>query len=303
MKFLGTLLTAAALFSSCAFSAPLDESNLLAVRVDRRAGAAQNTGGTQASGSGSSNLPDYDIETVLKSWVQKTHVQERLAAVCTTDGGWESWAQYEVEQEFRKAFSIKKKDQIREVHVYENAKEAADFVLPATDKLKGMIIELKCENKNTNKGKAMKNKVQGDIDKEKNLKADYKGYTFRVLAMAYSADAGTVIEGLGLTAIPGVEVDQVSSSDESDSGKSSDGEGDTLKVYQKTVSTGSATAAPGTGDDDGVDDITKGVDNLTTDDKTKDKSKDKSKDTKDKSKDTKDKTKDTKSKTKDKGGK
>lgn len=107
-----------------------------------------------------------------------------------------------------------------------------------------------------------------------------------------SISRSNCIGGLGLAAIPGVEVDQVSSSDESDDGKSSDREGDTLKLYQKTVPTGSA--------DDGVDEITKGVNDLTTDDKTNDESKD---NLKDKTKDKSSKDKSSRDKSKDKGGK
>lgn len=117
---------------------------------------------------------------------------------------------------------------------------------------KGMIIELKCENRNTNKGSAMKAKVQADIDKEKKVQSKYKEYSLNVLAMAYSADAGKAVESLGLTAIEDATIRQDSSSDESESDEPGT-QDDILMVYRKEVST-----------DDGVDAITQGVAGLTT---------------------------------------
>lgn len=235
---------------------------MLAVRV-KDTDATKNTGATkdaganqesgQASSSGSKHLPDYDIDTVIKEWFTKK-ADGRLDSVCTTDGGWEGWAQLELEQEFKTTFQLGKKAKVREGHVYRNDREAADFVLKADAKNKGMIIELKCENRKTNKGSAMEAKVQTDIKKEKNLKPEYKKYSFIVLAMAYSEEAERVIENLGLTAIEGAEVDQVSSSDESESeGNGASDQTDTLRVYRKEISSG-----------DGVDEITQGVAGLST---------------------------------------
>ena len=66
-----------------------------------------------------------------------------------------------------------------------------------------------CGDKYANRGSAMKDSVQGEIDREKDLKEKYKGYTFEVVAMAYSKVAETAVKGLGLAAMPGIEVDQV----------------------------------------------------------------------------------------------
>lgn len=124
-----------------------------------------------------------------------------------------------------------------------------------------MIIELKCENKNTNKGSVLKAPVEKDIQKAKELKSEYKAYTFKVVAMAYSVKAEQALEGIGMQAMSGIEQPQKSDLSSED---------DVLKVYWKIVESASS--------DDGVDELTQGMDNLNTDDKKADKTKDKTKD-------------------------
>lgn len=278
MKFLASLLTATALLSSCVSAIPLTEDHILALRADNgknvdkgkktqttqdtdntqspntaseKPQTTQDTDNPQSTSTASEIKEDYPIEEELKNWIDIDHVKTRLERVCSTQGGSEGWTQFEFEDQFKTAFGISDEHQVREVYVYTPAKQAADLVLPPTEQYNGMIIELKCENKNTNFGGAMKKIVSDDIEKEKELKPQYKGYTFRVLAMAYSEKAGTALENLGLKTMPGVEA------------KLKKG---VVKMYQKTISTGSAG--------DGVDEITQGIGSLNTDDKNEDKNTD-----------------------------
>lgn len=282
MKFLASLLTATALLSSCISALPLTEDHILALRVDngkdvdndKKTQTTQNTENSQSPGAESkiSKKKIYDIEEVFKEWFGDPKVQETLGGMCLQDGGWEGWAQVELDKRFRKFFGLHKKTRIREFKVYNGKRKAADFLLPETDEYDGMILELKCENKNTNSGEKLKDLVEKDIKKEKGLKPAYKTHSFRVIAMAWSEEAETAIEGLGLEVIPDIEAEMTSSSDSSEgdeSGKESDKSSnarDILRIYQKIISTGSAG--------DGVDEITQGIGSLSTGDKNEDKNTD-----------------------------
>lgn len=254
MKLTTSLLTVAALLSSCVSSIPFGIHNGLpepdlAVRTGKE---------------------DYPIGEEIARWLEKQKGQ--LQHVCTTTGGWEGTAQLGLEKVFKKAYDISTKKahkNIREARVYTKTTEAADFALPPSDTYNGMIIELKCENRNSNAGAKMKTRVAGDINKAKNVKNEYKDYTFVVVAMAYSQEAeNELTKTLGLTQIQGAEItiegsdysssqsgsnngdkkedsDTEMTSDKSD-GDSESGQSDskesatsstdvTLKVYQKKI--------------------------------------------------------------------
>ncbi|KAF1923087.1 uncharacterized protein M421DRAFT_333181 [Didymella exigua CBS 183.55] len=180
MKSLITLLSAAALLASGISAAPSGERGAIEARVTR----------------------DYDIDTAIVNWMKKPLVQKRLKGVCSTDGGWEVWAQVELEDEFKEGFALDENLSIREkTEVYMNSKRA-DFVLPETNRVKGMIIELKCENKNEQKGSAIKTPVGKDKDKKFDVKPAFAGYTFVALTMAYSPEADKALTKIGMHAIP-----------------------------------------------------------------------------------------------------
>lgn len=95
---------------------------------------------------------------------------------------------------------------IREIPDVFRDKKRADFVLPVTTLLRGMMIELKCENKGEQKGAAVAPAVGKDEDKKYSVKAAYQDYTFVTLAIAYSAEAEAALVKIGMKAIPGSSV-------------------------------------------------------------------------------------------------
>lgn len=138
--------------------------------------------------------------------MEKPNTKDRLGTACNTNGGWESWAQIEIEAEFRSEFAIPQSVDIREPVVYDKSstdkgEPRADFLLPETKKNKGMIIELKCENKKSNKETVMGSRVTGDKKKHHQLKPQYKSHTFTVLAIAWTDTAKEAIAKVGLHAV------------------------------------------------------------------------------------------------------
>lgn len=178
MKFFITLLSAAALLASCVSAAPT------VVKPTQ----------------------DYNIEKPIAAWSQRANVKKTFERVCATSGGWEGWAQVELEDAFMDEFGFDPSTSIREIPDVFRDKKRADFVLPVTTLLKGMIIELKCENKGEQKGSAVAPAVGKDEDKKYSVKAAYKDYTFITLAMAYSVEAETALVKIGMKAIPGSSV-------------------------------------------------------------------------------------------------
>lgn len=182
----------------------------------------------QSSSAGSANLPEFPIEDVFRNWVKDEHAQGRLSRVYSTHANWEGWVRVEIGY----AFSIINKQHVREAEIYQNAEEFADLVLEPDENHKGLIIELVCENKFANKGSSIKDSIQGKMDKKRELKEEYKGYTFRVIALTYSKAAETAVRDLGLAVMPGVEVDQACALDKSKE-ETSDEQPVTLRVFQK----------------------------------------------------------------------
>jgi hypothetical protein len=184
MKSIVSLLSATALLVSYISAAPLAARGAIEARATK----------------------DYDIDTAIVNWMKAPHVKRRFNSVCNTDGGWEVWAQVELEDEFREAFELDKDTSIREKTEVFLTQKRADFVLPESKRTKGMIIELKCENKNEQKGSAIKTPVGKDKDKKFDVKPAYADYTFVALAMAYSQEAETALSKIGMRAIPSAKV-------------------------------------------------------------------------------------------------
>lgn len=117
--------------------------------------------------------------------------------------------QFEFDFYVKKALETRFNQRIRELQVYDGSTKAADFTFPPSQKAKskGMIVELKCENKNSNAGKSLGKAVESDIKKLKGaFKTQYKDYDKVAIAMAYSADAQKAldaIDGMIPLAIPG----------------------------------------------------------------------------------------------------
>lgn len=255
MKLPTSLFAVAALLASCVSSIPLDQPVSvpgLSVRTTSKT--------------------DYDISGPIKNMFDNNHAS--LQGVCQTNGGWEVAVQVLLETELRKSFKFSRKTHasLREKAVYTDSSMAADFVLPETKDKNGMIIELKCENANSNAGAKMQSKVQGDIDKIKKLKDEYKGYKFVVVAMAYSTKAEDALTtGLQLQVIPGavLEIEEsvydgssrASSETQSDSGKDGsdtemkDGSDTEMKDVSDTRSdSGKSDKSQGTKSDSGKSD-------------------------------------------------
>ena len=179
MKFFGTIVAATALFASGISALPVGDLGGL----QRRAPV------------------DYDINKVLVAWMADKKVQRNLVNHCTTRGGWEGWAQGDLETDLRTAFNIK--ETIREVTKVYAGKELADFVLPKTSTHNGMVIELKCENAYGQKGVKISKPVHADIAKRAIVKPGFNDYTFVAIAMAFTPAADTALKKIGMRAIPG----------------------------------------------------------------------------------------------------
>lgn len=179
MKFFGTIVAATALFASGISALPLGDLGGL----QRRAPV------------------DYDINKVLKDWMADPKVRRNLVNHCTTRGGWEGWAQGDLETDFRTAFNIK--ETIREVTQVYAGRELADFVLPKTSTHKGMVIELKCENSYGQKGVKISKPVHDDIAKRAIVKPGFNDHTFVALAMAFTPNAEKALRKIGMRPIDG----------------------------------------------------------------------------------------------------
>lgn len=228
-SFLYILLSASALLGP-AFSQPVESVDDLVARSDvppktpAKQPSIQGGGGqalTPAAPSKTNQMASLDVDTYIKQWMENN--QDKLQySVSTTDGGWESWAQFELEFFIKNKLEMAQKAHVREVRVYEDQHLRADFAFqpPTTSNRKGIILELKCENKNTQGMKAL---VKADIEKlEKPLVAKYiKDYERAAIAMAYTPKAQTDLEALGMVSL-GVNVELMG-----------DEEGKVLRVYRQ----------------------------------------------------------------------
>lgn len=97
--------------------------------------------------------------------------------------------------------------------------------MPKTAEKKGMIIELKCENKNAQSGNAMETPMGTDINKRYKIKPEYQDHQFVALAMAYTPKADEALARIGMRPIPGAAAAIV-------------GHG-TMKAYKEAMTLGS----------------------------------------------------------------
>jgi hypothetical protein len=185
MKLLPTLLSAVALLSSSISAIPLNEYGMIKARAP---------------------TTNYDIDEAVQQWMG-TVSKEEWTNACTTKGGWEGWMQFGFELQLKRLFKLQGHD-LRENSKPYGGKMAADFTLPHTPKVNGMIIELKCENAFSQKGKSLKKPVQEDDAKRLKIHKDYKDYTFVVLAMASTTEGKDAVQhhDIGLLPIQGASV-------------------------------------------------------------------------------------------------
>lgn len=150
------------------------------------------------------SLTDYNIDEPIVQWMENDHTQSMCSTLCHTSGNWEGWAQFELECELMPYLNIVDVSSIREGKVYRGG-HVATFVLPQTAQKRGMVIELSCEDRLGNSGHAMNERVYALKQKAALLKAEYKDYTFIVLAMAYKKATDIALTEGGLTPIAGAQ--------------------------------------------------------------------------------------------------
>lgn len=229
MKYLLCILLSASALLGPAISQPVDSFDVLVAR----AGTPPQTPAKKPviPNDGHVSPPDapskdgkkasIDIDKYISEWMgDKTNKDKLANSASTTNGGWECWAQFELEYYIKKEMQIPTTTKVREVRVYADKNLAADFAFDpiTTSNKKGIILELKCENQNM---QGMKAKVEADIEKlKKPLDAKYKDYDRVAYAMAYTPKAQKEMEELHMTSIgSGVKL-------------LGDQEGKTLKVYR-----------------------------------------------------------------------
>lgn len=229
--FIFILLSASSLLLPAA-SKPLDIPGGLAPRADappetpKKPTIPTKQGSTPPDApSKQGQLAPLAIDRYALEWMQSDTNKDKIAySASTTNGGWESWAQFELEFFIKQKLVVPVTTKVREVRAYADKSLAADFVFdpPPTSKNVGVILELKCENQNM---QGMKAKVQSDIAKlSKPLDAKYQKYEKMVLAMAYSPKVQKDLRDLGMVPLGGgVQLM---------GGES----GNTLQIFHKTVS-------------------------------------------------------------------
>lgn len=171
-----------------------------------------------AVGKGNPKNP-FPLDDLFKDWLKDENTQKLLAfAAQFTDGGYEGFAQVAFDFAVHKADYVTMKPSVREVpvYVYSDADKAAkkkekraDFVFDSTETTKGLIVELKCENKKS-EGATFISNVKADVAKLKGqYKDEYKDYTKVAIAMAWSQGAedafgkgGDLDELLGVSGMP-----------------------------------------------------------------------------------------------------
>lgn len=165
----------------------------------------------------------YEVDAAVRDFFDVN--RSELQGVCQTNGGWEVAAQVLLESAFRREYTLSRKvyKSLREQAVYTDSSMKADFVLPSTEEWTGMIIELKCENINSNAGASMQERVQSDINKAKKLKDEYRSYDFLVLAMTYSTEAENALtNNLKMELIPDASLEILASNYDKSSQAGSD---------------------------------------------------------------------------------
>lgn len=210
MQFLLTFVIAGALLASGLAAPPGLASDryptLLNARADRPK-TPENKDSKLNSPPAPKQAGSFDLDGTIGKWLGEAITQKRIRYADTTDGGWEGWAQFEIEVAFRDALEYDYNKGVREVKVFLGSNQAADFTFdPSEQKNKrGMIVELKCENKKTYSGTKVVTAFEDDIKKLKgNFKAQYEDYDKVAIVMAYSAEAQAKLDKMA-----GGEVDYI----------------------------------------------------------------------------------------------
>ncbi|KAJ4415010.1 hypothetical protein N0V82_007592 [Gnomoniopsis sp. IMI 355080] len=134
----------------------------------------------------------FDLDEHLFSWLGNEETKKKIYYADLTDGGWEAWMQFEFEVYLRNLMEYKSNKRVREIQVYDGSSQAADFTLDPSEQLKrnGMIVELKCENKNSLAGTKVATAFEQDMKKlEGKLKTQYQDFEKVAIAMTYSKEA------------------------------------------------------------------------------------------------------------------
>lgn len=211
MHFLSTILVAGTLLApSLAAPSGVDRVKTLSALDVRTGPSTPEKQGTAINDPPAVGKPtSFDLDEKIKEWLQTEMTREKIGYAAFTDGGWEGWMQYEFDFYIKTVMGIPVKQRIREVQVYDGNSQAADFTFAPSEQrnLRGMVVELKCENKNSNTGKSLGKAVEGDMKKLKGkFKTQYQDYDKVAIAMAYSKDAQKAldeIKGMVSIAIPG----------------------------------------------------------------------------------------------------
>lgn len=193
MRGLSTFLIASSLLA-LGLTAPTGEIedrglSILEERADtpKKASGAQLVPGAPTRPGRKSSFP---LDDFITQWFSGDRIKETLKyAAEHTKGGYEGWVQVEWDLAVKDYKKVKLNPSDREVAIYEGSTELADFVLDATDDTKGMIVELKTENKNS-KGKKFIDAVKADKEKlGRTLKTKYQDYEKVAIGIAWSAQA------------------------------------------------------------------------------------------------------------------
>ncbi|PVI00747.1 hypothetical protein DM02DRAFT_655120 [Periconia macrospinosa] len=240
MRFLVSFVSATALLASGIYAADnnpttpgqaTSSKNGGSSRPPSRAGSSRppsraGKGTAPVPPEGAPNAPprtlpsnDYEVELAIQKWFREPHTADVFSTAADTSGGWETWAQVELERIFKEDFDddfkkdlVKGTRDIREQsYVYQpNSKTKrspiADFVLPQTTDKKGMIIELKVELKPIKGNDDLKERIENDKSKERNVAKGFEDFSFVTLALAFTPEAHGRLEQSKMKKVPGASV-------------------------------------------------------------------------------------------------
>lgn len=141
----------------------------------------------------------FKIDDYLNDWLGEAATKQAIYYADLTDGGWEGWAQFEFEVYVRRELKYDYNKRVREIQIYDGSSQAADFTFENSDQLNnnGMVVELKCENKNSLAGTKAATAFEQDIKKlEGKLKQQYHDMSKVAIVMAYSKEAQSKLEAM-----------------------------------------------------------------------------------------------------------
>ncbi|KAJ4394902.1 hypothetical protein N0V93_004122 [Gnomoniopsis smithogilvyi] len=201
MRFLITIFIASTIFapSLAAPSRVAQNDHLLAYdrRTSPKTPPKQNI--TPGDVPSVGNEGPFKLDDHLNSWLSDESTKKKVYYADSTDGGWEGWAQFEFEVYLRNEMSYSSNKRVREIQVYDGNSKAADFTIEPSqqENRKGMVVELKCENKNSLAGTKVATAFAEDIKKlQGKLKTPYAGSDKVAIVMAYSKEAKDKLDAM-----------------------------------------------------------------------------------------------------------